>query len=191
MGVSRDTLHKRRATGGKRHSKNHKRKHAVARPAANTKIGEKRVHVVRGRGGNLKYRALRLDHGLFSWGSENHAAKSKILNVVYNATNNELVRTNTLVKGSIVQIDAAPMREWYERTYGKDGAAKTPAQEKHAAKAVALEDELKTQLNSGRLLCCVSSRPGQVGRCDGYVLEGDELAFYLHKTQKKKHKEAK
>jgi ribosomal protein S8E len=33
---------------------------------------------------------------------------------VYNASNNELVRTNTLVKGAIIQIDAAPFRQWYE-----------------------------------------------------------------------------
>lgn len=36
-----------------------------------TKLGgPKRIHVVRARGGNLKYRALRLDSGNFSWGGE-------------------------------------------------------------------------------------------------------------------------
>jgi small subunit ribosomal protein S8e len=30
------------------------------------------------------------------------------------------------------------------------------------------------------------SRPGQCGRCDGYILEGKELEFYLRKMQKKK-----
>ena len=33
---------------------------------------------------------------------------------VYNASNNELVRTNTLVKGAIIQVDATPYRQWYE-----------------------------------------------------------------------------
>lgn len=33
---------------------------------------------------------------------------------VYNASNNELVRTNTLVKSAIIQIDATPFRQWYE-----------------------------------------------------------------------------
>ena len=36
--------------------------------------------------------------------------------VVYNASNNELVRTKTLVKNSIVQIDATPFRQWYACT---------------------------------------------------------------------------
>lgn len=30
------------------------------------------------------------------------------------------------------------------------------------------------------------SRPGQCGRCDGYILEGRELEFYVRKMQKKK-----
>lgn len=34
------------------------------------KLGQKRIHEVRTRGGNKKFRALRLDHGNFSWGSE-------------------------------------------------------------------------------------------------------------------------
>lgn len=33
-------------------------------------LGPKRIHTVRVRGGNKKYRALRLDVGNFSWGSE-------------------------------------------------------------------------------------------------------------------------
>lgn len=38
--------------------------------------------------------------------------------MVYNASNNELVRTKTLVKSAIVQIDPAPFRQWYEQHYG-------------------------------------------------------------------------
>jgi len=40
------------------------------------------------------------------------------------------------------------------------------------------------------LLACISSRPGQCGRADGYVLEGKELEFYQRKMQKKKHAKA-
>merc|ERR1712100_718553 len=51
--------------------------------------------------------------------------KCRLLNVVYNSTNNELVRTNTLVKSGIVQIDAHPFKQWYEQFYGvKIGAKK-------------------------------------------------------------------
>jgi small subunit ribosomal protein S8e len=54
--------------------------------------------------------------------------KTRILDVSYNASNNELVRTQTLVKNAIVQIDAAPFKQWYLQHYGvelgqKKGAA--------------------------------------------------------------------
>ena len=48
---------------------------------------------MRCRGGNKKFRALRLDSGNFSWGSENTTHKTRILDVNYNASNNELVRS--------------------------------------------------------------------------------------------------
>ena len=36
-------------------------------------------------------------------------------------------------------------------------------------------------------MAIITSRPGQCGRADGYVLEGPELAFYQRKMMKKKH----
>jgi small subunit ribosomal protein S8e len=53
-----------------------------------------------------------------------------------------------------------------------------------------LDAHLEDQFSSGRLLACISSRPGQCGRADGYILEGKELEFYLRKIQKKKGKGA-
>ena len=43
--------------------------------------------------------------------------KTRIIDVVYNASNNELVRTKTLVKNAIVQVDSTPFRQWYEAHY--------------------------------------------------------------------------
>lgn len=165
-----------------------------------TKLGSKLVRPVRVRGGNIKKRALRLETGNFAWGSEGIAHKSRILNVVYNASNNELVRTNTLVKGCIVQIDATPFRQYYHNYYGIDlgkkkvGEAedsviskkKEEAMQKRAADRLPLDDAVKELFTSGRLLASLSSRPGQCGRADGYVLEGKELEFYARAMQKKK-----
>jgi len=72
-GISRDSTHKRRASGGKRISIRKKRKFELGRAPAMTKLVsgiKKRVRTVRARGGNRKFRALRLDFGSFSWGSE-------------------------------------------------------------------------------------------------------------------------
>ncbi|KDQ57766.1 hypothetical protein JAAARDRAFT_35455 [Jaapia argillacea MUCL 33604] len=208
MGISRTSRHKRSATGAQRAHYRKKRKFELGRQAANTKLGAKRVHSVRVRGGNLKYRALRLDSGNFAWGSEHVTKKTRIISVVYNSSNNELVRTNTLVKGAIIQIDATPFRQWYESHYAqpvsKRGAKATEAAgdtepkklSNHAQrdlderkKEAKIDTLLESQFGAGRLYAAISSRPGQSGRADGYVLEGKELEFYLRKirTGKQKH----
>jgi len=301
-----------------------KRKFEMGRQPANTKIGEKKITRIRVRGGNFKFRALRLDHGNYCWAGEAVTRKTRILKVVYNSTNNELVRTNTLVKGSVIQIDSTPFKAWYLQYYNIDlsnrkeieaavsvpketkeekasakknekpqaakkeekGQAKKeekgPAkkeekgqakkeekgqakkeekgqakkekakpEEKPAKKEEKTEGKKETapetkksgkvkkeqpkpkatttsakgkpkiqevstskkdlnkravqkftkrnssrllelgladQFKTGRLYAKISSRPGQSGRCDGYILEGEELAFYLKKINLKKKK---
>ncbi|OJT04977.1 40S ribosomal protein S8-B [Trametes pubescens] len=212
MGISRSSRHKRSETGAQRPHYRKKRKFELGRQPASTKLGPKRIHTVRVRGGNLKYRALRLDGGNFAWGSEHVTRKTRIIGVVYNSSNNELVRTNTLVKGAIIQIDAAPFRQWYEAHYAqpvtKRGAKKdATATEGEEAKKPSnhvqrvlderkkdakVDPLLESQFAAGRLYASISSRPGQSGRADGYILEGRELEFYLRKirTGKQKHAHA-
>merc|ERR1712113_919312 len=74
---------------------------------------------VRARGGNKKFRAIKLDQGNFAFGSQSCTRRVRIMDVVYNASNNELVRTKTLVKGCIVEVDSTPFRQWYEAHYAK------------------------------------------------------------------------
>jgi len=199
MGISGDRRHKRRETGGRRNNTVKKRKYDLGRPPAMTKLGAKRIHTVRVRGGNTKFRALRLETGNFSWGSESQTRRVRILDVVYNASNNELVRTKTLVKNAIIQVDATPFRQWYEQHYGIN-LGKKKKEEKDTEKKVRgkkvtkklakrakdqdLSQQIKDGFSSGRLLACIASRPGQSGRCDGYILEGKELDFYVKKLKK-------
>lgn len=67
MGISRDSRHKRRHTGGVMPIHQKKRAFEKGRPMASTKIGEKRIRKIRVRGGNSKFRALRLNAGNFVW----------------------------------------------------------------------------------------------------------------------------
>ena len=156
---------------------------------------------MRTRGGNRKFRALRLDSGNFSWGSEGISRKTRVIAVAYHPSNNELVRTNTLTKSAVVQIDAAPFRQWYEAHYGaalgrRRQAKGTEAEEVKKSKSVEKKQEARTkasgkvessiekQFEAGRLFAVVASRPGQSGRVDGYILEGEELAFYQRAIRK-------
>ena len=135
------------------------------------------------------------------WCATDYTKAARILDVVYNASNNELTRTKTLVKNCIVEIDATPFREWYQNHYGVRPGRKSRdeettevtrrsrrLQQKLAArsKGHTLEAALADQFSSGRLLACVSSRPGQCGRADGYILEGAELEFYKKASKKGK-----
>merc|ERR1711904_762582 len=125
MGISRDSRHKRRLTGGRMPIHQKKRKFESGKPAANTKLADKRIRLIRSRGGNTKRRALRLNKGNFMWQSEGVTKKAKIVNVVYNPVGNELVRTNTLTKGTIVYIDANPFSEFvWGHYFGKPDATK-------------------------------------------------------------------
>jgi len=203
MGINRDSRHKRRATGGRMPIHQKKRKLEMGRPAANTKLGAPRIRPVRARGGNMKWRALKVQEGVFSWGSESISRKTRVLDVVYNATNNELVRTKTIVKNCIVVIDSNPFRQWYLKHYDvelnkKKAEESTKArEEKKNSKKVTnklaarckdrlIDQKVADQFNSGRVYACVSSRPGQTGQCNGYILEGKELEFYAKKMEKKK-----
>ena len=121
------------------------------------------------------------------------------------------VRTQTLVKNAIVQVDAAPFKQWYAAHYGVEVGQKRKAataaaagaeggdkdadkaQSSHVKRKLKVRNEkrkldslLDDQFSTGRLYACISSRPGQCGRADGYVLEGKELEFYVKKMQKKK-----
>ncbi|WVO17154.1 ribosomal protein S8.e [Cryptococcus depauperatus] len=206
MGITRDSRHKRAASGARRAHYRKKRKFELGRQPAMTKLdSSKRIHEVRTRGGNTKYRALRLDSGNFAWGSEAVTRKTRLIQVRYNATNNELLRTQTLVKGAVVDIDATPFRQWYESHYAQPafrGAKSTDTdadkkQSNHVKrileerkKTAKLDPLLEQQFKAGRLLAVISSRPGQSGRADGYILEGKELEFYHHKLQLRKAKHA-
>merc|ERR1711997_755190 len=57
---------------------------------------------------------------------------------------------------------------------------------KERQKDAKVEQGLTDQFMTGRVLASISSRPGQCGRSDGYVLEGKELEFYLRKIKAKK-----
>ncbi|KAI5072200.1 hypothetical protein GOP47_0012306 [Adiantum capillus-veneris] len=193
MGISWDSMHKRRATRGKKKTWRKKRKYKLGWQPGMTKLSNnKTVRKIRVLGGNFMYRALRLDTGNYSWGSEAMTRKTHILDV-----------------------DAAPFHQWYSQHYGVDlgkkkraASAKNEAedtdatagdrekkQSKHVEQKISARNEdrkldahLEDQIASGLLLACISSCPGKCGQADGYILEGKELEFYQKKIQRKKGK---
>ncbi|KTG04427.1 hypothetical protein cypCar_00008665, partial [Cyprinus carpio] len=147
------------------------------------------------------------DSGNFTWGSECCTRKTRTIDVLYIASNNELVRTKTLVKSCIVLVDSTLFRQWYEAHYAiplghKKGAMLTPEEEllnkkwsmtvqkktDRRRKKSKISSLLEEQFLQGRLLSCIAPRPGYCGRAGGHILEGKELEFHLRKIRAKKGK---
>jgi small subunit ribosomal protein S8e len=64
MGISRDSRHKRRKTGGRMPVHQKKRKFERGRQSSNTKLGENKKVEVKCRGTTRKRRALRINEGI-------------------------------------------------------------------------------------------------------------------------------
>ncbi|RVW83227.1 40S ribosomal protein S8 [Vitis vinifera] len=215
MGISRDSMHKRRATGGKKKAWRKKRKYELGRQPANTKLSSnKTVRRVRVRGGNVKWRALRLDTGNYSWGSEAVTRKTRgcspIQAMVSSAlwvdigrkkkttakkeTTESLMTMSQWLPGLALPValsnhSRSPpyLHPWREKVVPQRkqrrvtmfSASLRSRQQDHK-----LDPHIEEQFGSGRLLASISSRPGQCGRADGYILEGKELEFYIEEDSK-------
>ncbi|EJW03731.1 ribosomal protein S8.e [Edhazardia aedis USNM 41457] len=174
MGIQRGDRHKRTKTGAKRGIHHKKRKHALARPPSNTKIGIPRIRKIRVRGGNTKNRGLRLNAGEFYLPSNQMKIKSTFSQVMYHPSCTELMRTNTITKGAVVKLNDF---EGLKERMGKE----LDKLNKH-------DPVFVDMVNKGNLFGVVCTRPGQEGKADGRILQGDELKFYMDRFKKGKVK---
>lgn len=169
MGINNSGNHKRTKSGAKLGRFCKKRKNRMGRQPSNTKVGDERIREVRVRGGNIKMRALRLKSGNFKLISANFTAESQIEQVVYHPSSNELMRTNIITKSAVVKISSKPYMEEFQKT-----------------EAAQKDKVLAKMAELGFFLAIVTSRPGQEGCANGYILQGEELDFYQSKLKKGK-----
>lgn len=173
MGLSKSSRHKRTKTGAFRSIFCKKRKFNMARQPSNTKIGEERLQHLRCRGGNMKIRALRLNSGNFTCKTHGFTCKARISQVMYHPSSNELMRTNTLTRGAVVKLDSQRFKERFDEILGKEAGLRDK------------DPVFFDGLEAGKLYGIIASRPGQCGKADGYVLQGEELDFYMKKFKKR------
>merc|ERR1712018_632558 len=81
-----------------------------------------------------------------------------------------------------------PLTDAEEAVLNRKMSKKTTRKYAERQKTAEVEKGLLDQFQTGRVLAAISSRPGQCGRSDGYILEGKELEFYLRKIKSKKGK---
>lgn len=96
---------KRKQSGTKYQKARKKRKFELARPATDTKVGERSFKNIRGRGGNLKHNLLVAEYANLVDPKTKKFEKVKIKAVVENNANRHYVRRNIITKGCIVDTE--------------------------------------------------------------------------------------
>jgi len=96
---------KRKPTGGSYHAYRKKRTTSIGRVAAMTGIGEKRVRVVRTRGGNTKIKLLSTKEVNLLDKKTGKYIKASIRGVVDNPANRHFIRRNIITKGAVIETD--------------------------------------------------------------------------------------
>jgi len=94
---------KRKPTGGMLKKSRGKRKYELGRESAETRIGERKMRIIRTMGGNRKFRLVTDTHINVVDPETNKVEVAEILNVVENRANSHFVRRNIITKGAIVE----------------------------------------------------------------------------------------
>ena len=110
MGITHCSKQKHRLTGDRIPPTEKKRKSGIRRQPSITKLSEQKIVRFHGKGYGYKNGALKINKGKFMWVSEGVTIKCKILQILYNASNNGFVGTQTLIKNCIVSVDPTPFK---------------------------------------------------------------------------------
>ncbi len=94
---------KRKPTGGRYKAYRGKRLYEKGSPATNTRIGSKKTKLVKGRGFNYKFKALRLEEANVFVPKEKKYVKAELKNVLENPANRNYARRNIITKGAIIE----------------------------------------------------------------------------------------
>jgi small subunit ribosomal protein S8e len=95
-------LHKRKKSGGKKHMFRGKRAFEMGSDPAETIVGNPRISKKRGRGNNMKLRALSVNSVNVTDPATGKSQKTEIRSVVKNPANVDYQRRGVITKGAIV-----------------------------------------------------------------------------------------
>ncbi|HLC59056.1 MAG TPA: 30S ribosomal protein S8e [archaeon] len=100
----------KKATGGKIHIARKKRKYELGSLPTHTKMGKDKIITVRMKGGSEKLRALSVEFANVFDNKTKTAKKVKILDVVENPANPQLVRSKIITKGAVIKTELGNAR---------------------------------------------------------------------------------
>ncbi|OYT50023.1 30S ribosomal protein S8e [Candidatus Bathyarchaeota archaeon ex4484_231] len=103
-------LHKRKPTGGKKRPYREKRRFEKGSFPTETVVGDHKIKVTRGRGGNLKVRLVSTSYVNVSNPSTGETKKVEILRVLRNPANVDYDRRNVITKGALLETPLGRVR---------------------------------------------------------------------------------
>ncbi len=99
----------KKITGGRYHANRKKRKHELPGIPRIVKLRDKKMKIIRGRGGNKKNVLLSINVANVL-DKKGKSKKAKITNVVETKANRFLARQNILIKGAIIDTELGKAR---------------------------------------------------------------------------------
>ena len=144
------------------------------RQPANTVLSDENIVEERkAYGGGKKVKAVAVSNGSYKLESKNIEHEMKIADVLHSDAGTQFKEKKIITKGCILAVQN-------DNNLFPDIDTSVLLRENTASD---LKEQLNTFLDNGELLARVTTRPGQTGKCDGYILEGEELETVLQKIR--------
>lgn len=143
------------------------------KPANTVLSNENIVEERKAYGGGKKIKAITASNGSYKLESKNIEHEMKIADVLHSDAGTHFKEKKIITKGCILAV--------------QNNDNLFPDIDTSVLLTESSANDLKEQLNkfldNGELLARVTTRPGQTGKCDGYILEGEELETVLQKIR--------
>ena len=101
---------RRKQTGARYKDYRKKRQYELGREPSFTKLGKKRIHVIRTMGANRKLRLLSADTANLFDPKSKSFKQAKIKTITDNPANRHFIRRNIMIKGSVIDTEFGKAR---------------------------------------------------------------------------------
>lgn len=148
------------------------------RPADTRLSAEDVVEQRKAFGGYKKWKAVNISKGKYVLESQGIEKCLPILDVLYSAAGKKYSKEKIMVKGAYILVDASDVKDDLNIDSLLDASKESDVSDvEETVKANVIE-----LLNSKKLIARITSRPGQVGNCNGVIVEGKELIDMMSKV---------
>ena len=148
------------------------------RKPANTKLSTKDIVEERKAfGGFKKFKAVEISKGTYTLASQNLSHECLILDVIHSEAGKKYREHNILSKHCYIIVDVTPIKD----SINLDEIKKNMNGSKN--NSTAMQNIIENSFEKGHMYAKVTSRPGQTGKCDGIILEGNDLVLLMKKLE--------